>query len=151
MKRVMWVTAAVAVAAAVGIAQAQFEKPEDAIKYRKSSMFLTAAHFKNLGAVVQGKVQYDKEAFSRDAGIVKLMANLPWQAMAEPGTDKGDTTLSRAAFSEREKFTAVAESFQNATAKLAELASAGDLDAAKGQFGAVAGTCKSCHSQFRTK
>ena len=39
-----------------GGALAQFAKPEDAIKYRKSVMVLIAQHFKSMGAVVQGKV-----------------------------------------------------------------------------------------------
>ena len=32
-------------------AQAQFAKPEDAIKYRKAGFTLTAAHFGRLGAM----------------------------------------------------------------------------------------------------
>ena len=151
MSKAVWVVATGIVVVTLGIAQAQFEKPEDAIKYRKSSMFLMAAHFKNLGAVVQGKTGYEKEAFAHDAAVVKLMSTLPWAAMLEPGTDKGDTTLARAAFTQRDKFTAAADSFQVAAGKLADLAAGGDFDGAKGQFMTLAGGCKSCHSQFRTK
>jgi cytochrome c556 len=151
MSKGVWMLAAGIVVMALGIAQAQFEKPEDAIKYRKSSMFLMAAHFKSLGAMVQGKTGYEKEVFASNAGVVKFISALPWAAMMEPGTDKGDTTLSSAVFTEREKFIITAESFQAAAAKMADLAEAGDFEAAKGQFGAVAGGCKNCHSQFRTK
>jgi len=42
------------VVVAVGGAYAQFAKPEDAIKYRKSVMFLIAQHFGRMGAVVKG-------------------------------------------------------------------------------------------------
>ena len=53
-----------------GAAYAQFAKPEDAIKYRKSVMFLIAQHFKRMGAVIQGKSAYKKEAFSANADVV---------------------------------------------------------------------------------
>lgn len=51
----------------LGAANAQFARPEDAIKYRKSVMFLIALHFKRMGAVVQGKAEYEKDRFSKDA------------------------------------------------------------------------------------
>ena len=128
---------------------AQFAKPEDAIKYRKSVMVLIAQHFKRIGAVVQGKVSYDKKAFAENAEVLKMLTTLPWQASLEPGTDKGDTTLSGSVFSKRDQFMQAAESFEKGAAKLAQLASAGDLKGSKTQFGVLAGSCKSCHSQFR--
>jgi len=135
----------------LGAANAQFAKPEDAIKYRKAVMFLIAQHFKRMGAVVQGKAEYEKGRFSKDAEAVKVLATLPWEAMLEPGTDKGDTTLSEAVFKVPEKFKEAAKTFEEANVKLADLASEGDFEGIKGQFGAVAGSCKSCHSQFRSK
>ncbi len=35
------------------VASAQFAKPDDAVKYRKSVMTLIATHFKRMGAMVQ--------------------------------------------------------------------------------------------------
>ena len=132
-----------------GFAYAHFAKPEDAVKYRKSVMFLTAQHFKRMGAVVQGKVPYDKAAFAENAETFKMLASLPWQAMLEPGTDKGDTTMSGAVFSKQAKFKQAAEAFEKGAEKLAQLAAAGDLKGSKSQFGMLAGSCKSCHNQFR--
>ena len=86
------------VAFAIGAAYAQFAKPEDAIQYRKSVMFLIAQHIKRIGAVVQGKSDYSKDEFSANADAVKMLSTLPWTAMMEPGTDKGDTTMSSAVF-----------------------------------------------------
>jgi cytochrome c556 len=141
----------VVLAVAFGFAHAQFAKPEDAIKYRKSVMFLIAQHFKRMGAVVQGKAPYEQSAFAGNAEVLKVLATLPWQAALEPGTDKGDTTLSPAVFKNQDEFKKTATMFENETAKLVQIASAGDLDGSKTQFGIVAGSCKSCHSQFRTK
>ncbi len=51
----------------IGAVSAQFSKPEDAIKYRQSMMFLIAQHFGRLGAVVKGKQPYDQETFAKNA------------------------------------------------------------------------------------
>ena len=112
-------------------------------------MFLIAQHFKRLAAVVQGKADYDKAAFSANADAVKMLATLPWEASTQPGSDKGDTTLSSAVFKDKAAFMEVAKSFEADTAKLADTAAGGDLNAIKAQFGKVAGNCKSCHTQFR--
>ena len=136
---------------AFGAAYAQFAKPEEAVKYRKSVMFLIVQHFKRMGAVVQGKAAYDKDAFSANAAAVEMLATLPWDAMMAPGTDKGDTTLNSAVFDKPAQFKKAAESFETATAMLAGKAKGGDLNAIKAQFGNVAQNCKSCHTNFRIK
>jgi len=136
---------------AFGAAYAQFAKPEEAIKYRKSVMFLIVQHFKSMGSVVQGKAAYDKDAFSANADILKMLATLPWDAMKAPGTDKGDTTLSSAVFDNPAQFKKTAESFETDTAMLADTAKGGELNAIKAQFGKVAQSCKSCHTSFRQK
>ena len=134
-----------------GVAFAQFAKPEEAIIYRKSVMILIVQHFKSMGAVVQGKAAYDKDAFSVNADVVKMLATLPWDAMRVPGTDKGDTTQSSAVFDEPARFKKAADSFETVTASLADTAKGGDLNAIKAQFGKVAQNCKSCHKNFRKK
>lgn len=130
---------------------AQFAKPEAAIKYRKSVMFIIAQHFKRMGAVVQGKQDYDQKAFAANADVVKMLATLPWGAALEPGTDKGDTTQSPAVFSKSAEFKKQAQAFEMATAKLAAASQNTDLKPLKTEFGMVAKNCKACHSQFRTK
>lgn len=40
-------------------AMAQFQKPEDAAKYRQGSFTVMAAHFGRLGAMASGKAPYD--------------------------------------------------------------------------------------------
>jgi cytochrome c556 len=134
---------------AFGAAYAQFAKPDEAIKYRKSVMVLVLQHFKSMGAVVQGKAEYDKEAFSADADTVAMLAKLPWEAFMTPDTDKGDTTMTSAVFDKPDRFKKAAESFESDTATLASTAKGGDFDAIKAQFGKVAQSCSSCHKQFR--
>lgn len=128
---------------------AQFAKPEDAIKYRKATMFMIAQHFKRMGAAVQGKTPYDKQSFAKNAEVVKMLATLPWEATLVPGTDKGDTTLSPAVFSKKDDFLKTAQAFEEGAAKLAETSRGDDFNAIKAQFGTVAQSCKGCHKPFR--
>ena len=132
-----------------GAAYAQFAKPEDAIKYRKSVMFMIAQHSKSMGAAVQGKAAYAQKFFAADAEVVKTLATLPWEAFLEPGTDKGDTTMSSAVFEKKDEFLKMAEAFQTDTALLASAAEGADLNGIKAPFNAVAQSCKACHKPFR--
>jgi cytochrome c556 len=133
----------------LGVAYAQFAKPEDAIQYRQSVMFLIGQHFGRMAAVVKGQSPYDKAAFEQNAALVDTLATLPWEAFMVPGTDKGKTGLKSSAFKEKDKFMQDAKKMEAETAKLAETAQTGNMDAIKAQLGETAKSCKSCHDDFR--
>ena len=64
-----------AVATVIGLASAlpasaQFQKPEDAIKYRQSAMFVMGNHMGRLGAMVQGRVPFDATQASANACLL---------------------------------------------------------------------------------
>lgn len=61
-------------------ATAQFAKPEDAVKYRKASFTVMAAHFSRVGAMAAGRAPYDAKAAAENADIAAAMAKLPWAA-----------------------------------------------------------------------
>jgi cytochrome c556 len=150
-KLLMILVGVVFVAGALSGAYAQFAKPEYAIKYRKSVMFLIAQHFKRMGAMVKEKVPYNQEVFARNAMLVETLSRLPWEAVMAPGTDTGDTTLKSSAFVQQAEFKEVSQTFETQTTKLVNAAQSGDFSAIKAQFGEVGKSCKACHSQFRTK
>ena len=131
-------------------ASAQFAKPEDAIKYRKAALTVTAAHFGRMGAMAQGKVAFDAKSAAENAEIVVNMSKLPWAAFGE-GTDVGETKAKPEIWKQNAKFKEAAEKFQAESVKLAAAAKTGKEDAFKAAFSATAGTCKSCHDDFRTK
>jgi cytochrome c556 len=54
-------------------ATAQFAKPEDAIKYRKASFTVMAAHFGRVGAMASGRAPYDAKAAAENADIAPLL------------------------------------------------------------------------------
>ena len=133
----------------IGTASAQFSRPEDAIQYRKAVMIIIAQHFARLGAMVKGAEPYDQDRFAHNAAIVDAMSKLPWEAFLAADSDRGDTTMKSSVLQDSDQFKKSAGSFQQETGRLVSAAKAGDLDAAKGQFGKVAKSCKECHSQFR--
>lgn len=130
------------------VAHAQFAKPEDAVKYRQSAMFMMNHHAARLGAMAQGKVAWDAEVAGANAETLATLAKLPWQAFTA-GTDRGDTRAKADVWSDNAKFTASAQKLQDETARLAAAAKAGDQAAMKSAFGEVGRTCKGCHDQFR--
>jgi len=129
---------------------AQFAKPEDAIKYRKSALQVTATHFGRLGAMAQGKAPFDAKAATENAEVVAFMSKLPWAAFPE-GTDQGDTKAKPEIWKQNAKFKEAAEKYQAESVKLLAAAKTGKEDAFKTAFSAAAGTCKACHDDFKNK
>lgn len=131
-------------------ASAQFAKPEDAVKYRKAAFVVTGAHFGRMGAMAQGKVPFDAKLAVENAEIVASMAKLPWAAFGE-GTDTAETKAKPEVWKQNAKFKEAAEKLQTESVKLVAAAKTGKEDTFKAAFTATAGTCKSCHDDFRNK
>jgi cytochrome c556 len=129
-------------------AQAQFAKPEDAIKYRKASFNVMAAHFGRVGAMANGRMPYDAKMAQENAEIAAAMAKLPWAAFGE-GTDKGDTRAKPEIWKEAAKYKEASDKMQAEMVKLNTAAKAGNIDALKVAFGPAAASCKACHDAFR--
>lgn len=139
--------AAVCVAVALP-ASAQFAKPEDAIKYRQSALFVMAQHFGRLGAMANGRVPYDAAAAVLNAETVADMAKLPWAGFGA-GTEGGKAKAE--IWKEQAKFKEHSDKLIAETGKLVVAAKAGNLDALKVAFGPAGASCKACHDAFRDK
>jgi len=148
MKTTMSLLSAVLAFGLVLPAQAQFAKPEDAIKYRKASFTLMSAHFGRLGAMANGRSPYDAKVATENADVVLALSKLPWAAFGE-GTDKGETRAKPEIWKETSKFKDASEKMQAEIVKLNAAAKVGNLDALKVAFGPAAATCKACHDNFR--
>ena len=150
MKKIILSLLAIGAASMSLTAAAQFAKPEDAVKYRKATFTVTGAHFGRMGAMAQGKVPFDAKLAAENAEIVADMAKLPWQAFGE-GTETADTKAKPEIWKQNAKFKELADKLQTESVKLAAAAKTGKEDAFKAAFTATAGTCKSCHDDFRSK
>ena len=148
MKFVASLTLAAAALAMAVPAQAQFAKPEDAQKYRKSALSVMATHFGRVGAMVAGRVPFDATAAANNAAIAEQMSKLPWHAFVD-GSGAGDTKAKPEIWSNAAGFKAAADKMQAAMSNLATAARGGNLDAIKAAFGPTGATCKGCHDDFR--
>ncbi|MCZ8256253.1 MAG: cytochrome c [Polaromonas sp.] len=151
MKAFACIAAAATLMALAAPASAQFAKPEDAIKYRQSALFVMGQHFGRVGAMANGRVPFDAKVAADNAEIVAEMAKLPWVAFG-PGTDKGGNTKAKPEiWAEQAKFKEHSDKLVAESAKLAAAAKTGNLDNLKTAFAATAGTCKACHDAFRNQ
>lgn len=147
MKKLLSLGIAAAVLAASAPAMAQFSKPEQAIKYRKSVMTVMATHFSRVGAMANGRVPFDAKVAADNAAVVDTLSRLPWHAFG-PDTDLGDTKAKPAVWKDTAKFKQLSDQLISDTSKLAAAAKTGNLDSLKAAFGPAAKTCKSCHDAF---
>lgn len=150
MKKLMILAAALGTLSALPAA-AQFQKPEDAVKYRKAAFTLMGNHMGRLGAMAQGRAPFDGAAAAASADVVATLSKLPFAAFPEGtgGTDKGAPNAK--VWSDKAKFDAAGKKMQDEVAKLATAAKANNLDQLKAAFGNAAGTCKACHDDFRNQ
>ena len=133
----------------IGAAWAQFSKPEKAVKYRQSVMFVIGQHFGRLGAMVKGQQPYDQKSFASNTAVIETLARLPWEAFLVPGSDQGKTTMKSSVLKDPDGLKSLSQQFQIEVGKLSAAAKGNDLNAIKAQFGAVAQSCKSCHRKTR--
>lgn len=135
--------------AVAGLALAQ--TPTDvAIKERQ-------AKFKDIGA--QNKVINDQlKTASPDVAAIKASAaRIKAHAAAlptwfpAPGASATKTGALPAIWSDPAGFATAAKGFQDASAKLDQLAQAGDVDGLKGHMRPLGGACFSCHTKYREK
>ena len=129
-------------------AMAQFQKPEDSVKYRQSALSVMAAHFGRLGAMASGKAPFDAKVAQENAAVVEFMSKLPWAGFT-PNTEGVKSKAKPEVWMDKAKFDQGSEKMVAEVAKLNAAAKAGNLDALKAAFGETAKTCKACHDAFR--
>jgi cytochrome c556 len=146
----------VCIATAAGLcaalpAAAQFQKPEDAVKYRKSVMTVMANHFGRIGAMVNGRAPFDAATAAANADLTATLSRQPFIAFVDgtSSTDKGGAKAN--IWTERAKFDESAKKMQDEMAKLNAAAKTGNLDQIKTAFGGVGNACKACHDDFRNQ
>jgi cytochrome c556 len=131
-------------------AHAQFQKPEDAVKYRQSALTVMGTHFGRIGAMVNGKAPFDAKSAQDSAQIVATLSSLPWAGFAA-NTESLKSRAKPEIWKEQAKFKEASEKMVAEAAKLEIAAKTGNLDTIKAAFGAVGGSCKACHDSFRTE
>ena len=131
-------------------ASAQFQKPEDAVKYRQSALTVMGNHFGRIGAMVNGRAPFDAKAAQDSAHVVATLSTLPWAGFAA-NTESVKSRAKPEIWKEAAKFKESGDKLVAEAAKLEAAAKTGNLDTIKVAFGAVGGSCKACHDAFRTE
>lgn len=143
------VTAGLAACAICGIALSAYAqlKPDEVLEVRKGLMLAVKMQAGPLLGYAQGKADLPADAAARAESLAAL-AKLSPMGWMKGGENIKDSETKPEAFTSP-KFQEGWTAFTTETAKLAEVAKAGDASAIKAQAGAVGKTCKGCHDDFK--
>jgi cytochrome c556 len=140
---------ALACAAFVGPAAAQFQTTDSAIRYRQGAFNVLATHFARIAFMAQGITPFDPKVAQENAELVGNLAPLPFTAFI-PGSDKGVLNRSKSEiWKDPAKFKAASDRMLAEASKLSAAAKSGNFDLLKTASGSVAHACKACHDDFR--
>jgi cytochrome c556 len=147
-----WIAAAVALSLGAGLAAETFaqEKPENYIRFRKSTQTLSAWQMRQMGAMVKGQQPMDAAAVTRAANVIATLAPV-FAASFPAGTDHGDTRARPEIWSQPDKFKQLMDRYVAEANKMVDAGKSGSADTIRTQFGALAKTCEACHDDFRKK
>ncbi len=140
-----------ALAAASLPAQAQFAKPEDAIRYRQSAYVIMGTQMGKIAAQLKAD-KPDVAQIQRSAGIVDFVSQLPGEGYV-PGSEKGGNppTRAKAEIFTDPKVREVGKAMRTEVTKLVEVSKGGDIGAIRKQFQATVDSCNNCHDNYRNK
>jgi cytochrome c556 len=152
MRKLVVVAGLAAVGGLVALtAQAQFSRPDDAIKYRQAAYTIMGAQMTRIFNELKSPTP-NVQAIQRSAGIVDFASTLPGEGYV-PGSEKGNRVSTKAkpeVFTDP-KVAQLGREMRTEVVKLNEVAKTGDVAAIRKQFEAAAQTCDNCHDNFRLK
>lgn len=147
-KRVVAFTAALALTG-MGVIAAEV-KPEDVVDYRQAMMIGLAWNIGGIGAMVKGVTPWDQQRVAFMANRAAQLATMPREGFT-PETAKAKSNAKPEIWTNVKDFDERNDAMVSATAKLAEVAKAGDEAATKAAFVDTIKTCKGCHDKYQVK
>ena len=131
-------------------AWAQFAKPENAVEYRQSALFLIGNHMGRIKAQLdQSKPALDQ--IKASAALIDVLKTVPFEAFTPGTADVGDSAAKPEIWKERDRFDKLAKEMQDKVGQLNAAAQAGDVAAIRTAFGETGKACKNCHEDYRRK
>lgn len=134
------------------------DEPANVVKYRQNFMKANSAHLGMIAAIVKGEVSMTDELVPHAQALAEQgkLATANLQQLFPEGTGKGAAGVETAAlptiWEQWSEFEQAAQTFEQESAKFAEVAQGGDMTAiaqAVGQLGKQG--CGGCHEDFREK
>ena len=129
-------------------AAAQFQKPEDAIKYRQSAMALQGNHLGRVFAMANGRMPFDAKVAADNIEIVATLNRLQFAGFVD-GSAVGNTRAKPEIWAEKDKWNAAVAKSQEEVVKLTAAGKSGNLDQIKAAVGGVGQSGKACHDNYR--
>ena len=148
MKKIVTLFVAGIVTATTMPALAQFAKPDDAIKYRKSAMFVMQQNFGRVAGMASGKIPFDAKVAAESAAVAEFVSKLPWAGFG-PETDLGDTRAKPEIWSNKAKFDDYAKKCKLKWPSLLSLQRAATLTASKWQSMRLVGPANPATTIFK--
>ncbi len=121
---------------------------KDLIDYRKTVMSAIGAHAGAIAAMVRNKVDYDHMR-AQAAAMAETVSTINDIFPAGSGPAAGETEALAVIWTDAAGFAKAVADSQAAAESFADAADAGDPAAIGKAFGALAGTCKGCHDNYR--
>ncbi len=152
MKTIKIITAAMlslSLTAGAALADSHLQR---AINARQSLMGLYLFNIGTLGAMAQGKLDYDAAAASVAAKNLALLSSINQSAMWPEGSNNFDLdNVTRAKPEIWDNFADLAVKQQGLVAATGamEAAAGGGLDSLRGAIGGLGGACSACHKAYR--
>ena len=121
---------------------------KDLIDYRKTVMSAIGAHAGAIAAMVRNKVDYDHMQAQANA-MADTVSTIGDIFPAASSSAAGETEALDNIWEDTDGFAEAVAASQAAADDFADAADAGDPAAIGKAFGALAGTCKGCHDNYR--
>lgn len=141
-----------ALGAVGGLALAQQpSKAEQAIKYRQAVYRVIVWNLGPIGAAMQGKAPYDKDAVARQAARIAALTPQLAEGFPPDSIVAGKTQAKPDIWAKDSDFPTLLKNLETRSAEFAEVAKSGDLAKIKPAFGELTQTCKACHDKYRAE
>jgi cytochrome c556 len=143
--------AVAAVAGGIAIAEAQ-TSAAGAIAARQEAMKAQGGAMRALTPIIRGEQPWNQQTAIQAATTLNTSAKaIPNVFPQGSGPEAGKTDALPAIWQNRADFESKAKALETESAKLLQLAQAGDEAGFKAQFPAVGRTCGGCHENYRVK
>lgn len=149
--RKLIISTVIAATAATG---AFAQSPSDVAKARRAYFTLVGFEMSTLGAMAQGKIDYDADVASQAAKDLAALTGYTMSDLFAPDTSNddlpGETRAKADIWADMPGVQDKGMAFYQAVAELNGVAGNG-LEALQPAVGKLGGTCKACHDDYRAK
>jgi len=121
------------------------------VSYRKTVFTVLGGNFGPMLSMIKGEIPWDDDKFESLANDLATVAQLDIARAFPSPNDPGKTRARPAIWENMDDFLLKLEALRTESAKLAEVADAGDKAAIMAQFRATGETCGNCHDDYKSK